>query len=125
MSKKGGSMNIDKMVKSLMARPNSNKIGMIASHLGVVRGTSRDGKPVKAIEVWYEKEILDDIMQKIKSLPGIIDVIVEVKEGKLDVGDPILGVAVAGDFRENVFPALVSAVDQIKEKAAFKKELIR
>jgi molybdopterin synthase catalytic subunit len=36
-----------------------------------------------------------------------------------------MAVAVAGDIRENVFPALARTVDEIKAKASRKKEFFR
>ena len=48
--------------------------------------------------------------------------LVNTTEGKLHVGDEIVAVAVAGDIRENVFPALIKAVDRIKTEAAKRKE---
>lgn len=116
-------MDIEKILSTIQKHPESHKIGMIASHLGVVRGSSRNGKAVRAVEVKYSKDILDDIVSNIKSLPGIIEVKLEINEGRLRVGDPILFVAVGGDIRENVFPALIKAVDLIKSNASKKREI--
>ena len=97
---------------------------MIASHLGVVRGTSRDGNEVTEIEVVYDHGKINDITQNIKALPGIIEVLIDTNEGRLKVGDEIMAVAVAGDIRENVFPALIETVNQIKKNASRKKEFV-
>jgi molybdopterin synthase catalytic subunit len=51
-----------------------------------------------------------------------VDVAVELFEGKHDVGDEVLAVAVAGETREAVFPALVQTVDRLKSEAARKRE---
>ena len=116
-------MGLHEMVLRLKAHGDAPKMGMIASHLGVVRGTSRDGRSVEAIEVSYDHKVLDGIIRDTKMLPGIVDVLVETYEGRLDVGDDILAVAVAGDIRENVFAALFKTVDRIKREASNKKEL--
>jgi molybdopterin synthase catalytic subunit len=115
-------MDIQEMVNTLKGHPDSNKIGMIATHLGVVRGTSRGGEGVASIEVDYDYDIIANIISDIKDMPGIIEVIINTNEGKLQVGDEILAVAVAGDIREHVFSALIKAVDRIKTEAARKKE---
>ena len=115
-------MGLHDMIQQLKAHQDAPKIGMIASHLGVVRGTSRDGRPVKAIEVSYDGEIVEKIIQDTRSMPGIIDVLVETHSGYLHVGDDILAVAVAGDIREHVFNALIHAVERIKTEASKKKE---
>jgi len=100
-------------------------MGMIASHLGIVRGSSRDGREVTAIEVRYDHERLRDIVEEMKRLPGIIDIQVEIREGHLQVGDEILAVAVGGDIRENVFDALIRTVNRIKAEASRKQEHFR
>ena len=109
-------MDINRIIEKIKNHPESEKIGMIASHLGVVRGTSREGRKVIGIEVSYDFEALDNIARNIKSLPGIIEVIIDVREGILDVGDIIMFVAIGGDIRENVFPALSQIVDRIKKE---------
>ena len=55
-------MNINQMIKRLKAHPESHRIGMIASHLGVVRGTSRNGQDVNEIEVVYDHDKIDSII---------------------------------------------------------------
>ncbi|MGD8229224.1 MAG: molybdenum cofactor biosynthesis protein MoaE [Desulfobacteraceae bacterium] len=116
-------MDLNKMVKTLKAHPENEKIGMIASHLGIVRGVSRNGRDVSGIQVEYDHKIIDNIVNEIKVLPGIIEVLVDINEGRLKVGDPILAVAVAGDLRENVFPALIETVNRLKKEASKKEEL--
>lgn len=117
-------MNINEMIEKFKGHPDSNKIGMIASHLGVVRGTSRNGKEVTGIEVVYDHDEVNDIIQDIKGLPGIVEVLVDTNEGHLKVGDEIMAVAVAGDIRENVFSALIKAVNHIKKDACRKREFV-
>jgi molybdopterin synthase catalytic subunit len=60
---------------------------------------------------------------RIKKLPGIVEVIVDINEGSLEVGDGLLFVAVGGDIRDNVFDALIKAVDLIKKRASHKREI--
>ncbi|HOW58047.1 MAG TPA: molybdenum cofactor biosynthesis protein MoaE, partial [Smithellaceae bacterium] len=65
---------------------------------------------------------LAEIMTEMKKRPGIIEILVEIKEGKLRVGDDVMYVAVAGDFRENVFSALMDTVNAIKADVTSKTE---
>ena len=116
-------MDVKKMIERLLAHPDHEKIGMIASHLGIVRGVSRNGQDVSGIQVKHDQKIIDSIINDIKLLPGIIDVLVDTNEGHLKVGDQILAVAVAGDLREHVFPALIETVNRLKKEASTKKEL--
>ena len=115
-------MAIQDLIDRLRAHPESERIGMIASHLGVVRGTSLDGTRVRAIDAAYDHERLNSIIDDARKLDGIVDVLVEVYEGHLEVGQEILEVAVAGETRDVVFPALVGTVDRIKAEAVRKKE---
>ena len=116
-------MDLNKMIEKLKAHPENEKIGMIASHLGIVRGVSRNGRGVSGIEVVYDHKIINNIINDINKLQGIVEVLVDINEGHLEVGDPILAVAVAGDLRENVFPALIETVSRLKKQASKKKEL--
>ena len=115
-------MDMNKMIDSLKARPDFHKMGMMASHLGVVRGTSLNGQDVTSIEVAYDHKKLTKITSEIKQLPGIVEVLIETCEGRLNVGDDIMAVVVGGDTREHVCPALVDTVNRIKAESAKKKE---
>ena len=117
-------MDLNKMIEHLKVHPEYEKMGMIASHLGVVRGTSRDGQIVSGIEVVYDHDAVERIIEDGKKLPGIIDIQVDTHEGHLKIGDDILAVAVGGDIREHVFPALIETVNRIKKEAVKKKEMI-
>ena len=116
-------MEIEKIINRIKNHKNAGSIGMIASHLGIVRGFSRNGKDVEAVDVKYDMTVLDDIIKDIKAMPGIVEAIVEVNEGHLKVGDELMFVAVGGDIRENVFDALIEAVNRIKKHAAKKEEI--
>ncbi len=117
-------MDLSKMIQTLKEHSDYPKMGMIASHLGVVRETSLNGDKVSGIEVTFDEDALNKIVLKIKQMPGIVDVLVETAGGRLDVGDEIMAVAVGGDTREHVFPALIEAVDMIKREGASKKEFV-
>ena len=118
-------MDLNKIIGRISNHPKSERIGMIATHLGIVRGNSLDGRLVSKIEVIYDHEVLEDIINNSKSLPGIVDVIVDVNEGLLKVGDIIMFVAIGGDIRDHVFPAIINTVDRIKKEASRKKEFYR
>lgn len=114
---------MDKLIEQIRKHPRVSKIGMIACHLGIVRGTSRNGQPIKELNIWVDHEKLEEIMAEIKKMSGIIEVLVETNEGVLRVGETIMAVAVAGDIREHVFPGLKRALNRIKSKAIIKREV--
>ena len=115
-------MDLNKLVGKIRNHPESERIGMIATHLGIVRGNSLDGRLVSEIEVTYDHQVLKNIVDNSRLLPGIVDVIVEVNEGLLKVGDILMFVAIGGDVRDHVFPALINTVERIKKEAGQKKE---
>lgn len=116
-------MHMNKIIDSFKKHPDFPKMGMIASHLGVVRATSLNGRQVTAVDVSFDQNRLSQIIDEIKKMPGIVEVRVQTFEGRLKVGDEIMAVFVGGDTREHVFPALVEAVDLIKRTGTRKKEL--
>ncbi|MGE5843093.1 MAG: molybdenum cofactor biosynthesis protein MoaE [Deltaproteobacteria bacterium] len=118
-------MDLNRMIERTRKSTDPSKVGMITSHLGVVRGTSRDGREVSGIEVAYDHAALQTVVRDIKQMPGIAEVLVETREGRLNIGEEILAVVVAGDIRENVFPALVTAVNRIKKEASRKREYMK
>lgn len=117
-------MDLNRMTDIIKTHPDFNKAGMIASHLGIVRSFSRDGKAVSGVDVLFDSQKIQEIIRDIKSRPGIVDILIETNSGHLAVGDEIVAIMVAGDIRENVFPALIDAVNRLKSEAATKKEKV-
>ncbi len=115
-------MSLADLVAQVKQHPRYHEVGMILCHNGVVRGTSRDGKPVVELTVKADHTRLAEILAEMKSRPGIIEVLAEVREGTLQVGDDVMYVAVAGDLRENVFPVLEDTVNTIKRDVTKKRE---
>lgn len=122
LSSKEERMDINRMLKAVKEHPDSSKMGMIASHMGLVRETSLNGDTVKGINVQFDREAIEAIIRDSKKLPGIIEVLVETCDGQLNVGDEIMAVVVGGDIRDRVFPALIATVDRIKKEGSRKKE---
>jgi molybdopterin synthase catalytic subunit len=96
--------------------------GMILIHNGIVRNSSRDGRPVESIEVKADLGKLSRILADTLKLPGITAAEAEIQEGRLGVGEDIMFLGVAGDTRENVIPALASTLDRIKKEVTRKQE---
>ena len=115
-------MNVNEVIVALKAHPQYAKMGMIATHLGVVRGTSIDGREVSGMEVRFKEKVVAQILREAKSMPGVIEVVAETRGGRLKVGEEVMLVAVGGDTREHVFPALIKTVDRIKSEGTEKTE---
>lgn len=122
-SVKGKIPDINSIIDEIMNHYERDKIGMIASHIGVVRGYSTDGRKVKALEISFDREKLNEIVKDIKSRQGITEVKIKLNEGTLMVGDWIMIVMVAGEMRDKVFPSLIDTVNRIKKEASIKKEI--
>jgi molybdopterin synthase catalytic subunit len=116
-------MDFSEMVAAIRNRPDAGRIGMILTHIGVVRQSSRDGRPVSGLAVAVDHERLEQILEKEKASPGIVDIRVEIVEGvPLSVGDEIMRLVVAGDIRDNVIPALERTLASVKETVTTKTE---
>lgn len=116
-------MDLSDMIRKVKEHPEYHKAGMILCHNGVVRETSRQGKRISRLVVKADSKRLAEIVAEMKKRLGIIEVLAQVNEGSLTAGDDIMFVVVAGDFRENVFPVLMEAVDLIKKDATQKREM--
>lgn len=99
------------------------KAGMILCHNGVVRGTSRDGRKVSGLSMEVDWQKLKEIIARQKKRNGIIDILVEVNEGKsLIVGEDVMFIVVAGDIRETVIETLTDTLNEIKSTVTSKTE---
>jgi molybdopterin synthase catalytic subunit len=115
-------MNLMELVDQVKKRPDYHKVGMMLCHNGVVRATSRDGAAVSEVTVKADRRRLESVVAEIKAMPGIVEVLAHVNEGTLKVGEDVMYVVVAGDFRENVFNAMIAAVNRIKAEVTSKTE---
>jgi molybdopterin synthase catalytic subunit len=117
-------IDIEALHQQIKSHPRLSEMGMIASHCGLVRATSRNGRRVRGLSMRFDQTIANSIMDEIRGRSGIIEVVVDYNEGDLAVGDDVMVVLVAGDVRENIYPGLVDAVNLFNAKAASKEEKI-
>jgi molybdopterin synthase catalytic subunit len=116
-------MNLEQLVKELKKHPDISNAGMILTHTGIVRNTTREGKKIKTLEIDPNYSVIEDIVNKNKMLPGIIDIKIYMHEkGILNIGDEIMHIAIAGDIRENTINAMTKTLNEIKEKAVTKNQ---
>jgi len=72
------------------------------------------------------EKLLRHLAARLEGRWGVIDVRIHLVMGRLSVGDPILLVVVAGEYREDVLQAVKDAVDAIKSlKVLRKTEVLR
>jgi molybdopterin synthase catalytic subunit len=116
-------MDIAGMINEVRRHPEFHNAGMLLLHNGVVRATSRDGRPVKGLRVRVDHVRLDRILAQQRSRPGVVDIRVAiVEERDLAVGDDVMVLIVAGDVRENVIAVLSDTLNLIKTTVTEKTE---
>jgi molybdopterin synthase catalytic subunit len=114
-------MNLVEFVAKIKKKAGGDA-GMILIHNGIVRNSSRDGRPVKSIEVKADWGKLSQILADTRKLPGITAAEAEIQEGRLGVGEDIMLLGLAGSTREYVITALAFTLDRIKEDVTIKQE---
>lgn len=125
-----GTLTLQDVIESVKKHPNYKKVGAMALFVGVVRGETKQGEPVKGLqlEAYEEKadQTLEEICLDLKKAKGITDVQIHHFTGEFKIGEDLVYVLVAGGHRENVFPVLRKAVERYKNEAPiFKKETIK
>lgn len=119
-------MNLQTLVDQMKAHPDYPKAGMILAHNGVVRENSREGDAVTGLSLTVDHDRLAEILAQQKACPGIIDILVHIKEDTpLNVGDDVMFLVVAGDIRENVLACLTDTLNLIKAEVTQKTQFYK
>jgi molybdopterin synthase catalytic subunit len=116
-------MLIDRWIEEIKRKANSEELGMILVHNGIVRATSKSGKSVRGMKLSYDKERLDSIVLTLKQKPGVVEIRVWINTGDLQVGDDIMFLAVAGRFRTDVLPVFEELLSVIKREIVTEQEV--
>lgn len=110
------------LIQKIKAHPQSAKVGMMLCHVGIVRGVSRDGRPVSDLDLTVDHQALESILAEQKKRPGIVEILVQIQEGSLKVGDEMMLIVVGGDLRDHVIPVLADTLNAIKKRVTHKTE---
>ena len=114
---------ISQWIQEIKATCPPEGLGMILIHNGVVRATSKKGDAVQEMQLSYDREALDRLVQTMKAREGVADIRVWINEGHLKIGDDIMAVCVAGRFRTDVLPVFEELISTIKREIVKEKEL--
>lgn len=114
---------VEQWIKDMKMRSNFEDLGMILIHNGIVRATSKDGKPVKGMHLYYDREKLSYLLDELSKRDGIVEIKVWINEGRLKIGDDIMYALVAGKFRTSVIPVLEELVSRIKKEIVSETEI--
>jgi len=113
---------IEKWIAEVKGSADSKDLGMILIHNGIVRGTSKEGKIVKGMQLSYDKEKLNSLISEFKKKEGIVAIKAWINEGTLNIGDDIMYVLVAGRLRTDVLPVFEGLLSKIKSEIVSEKE---
>ncbi|MGD9579371.1 MAG: molybdenum cofactor biosynthesis protein MoaE [Syntrophorhabdus sp.] len=113
---------IQKWIREIKSKSPKDQLGMILVHNGIVRATSKEGKPVEGMVLSYDEKLLNDLITRFKKNDGVVDIKVWINQGKLSIGDDIMLVLVAGRFRTDVLPVFQELIREIKNTVVNEKE---
>lgn len=116
-------MDLNRLIDQVKAHPDFARAGMILCHKGVVRATTREGRPVTGLRIAVDHKRLAEVLAEQKKQPGIVEVLVEINEGvDLAVGQDVMHIVVAGDIRENVIGCLTQTLNRVKAEVTSKTQ---
>ena len=114
---------MNKWFNEVKQRANPGDLGMILVHHGIVRGTSKSGRPVQGMKLSYDQKRLNSIIPIFKQRPGVVEVKVWINSGNLKVGDNIMLLLVAGRFKTDVLPVFEELLSLIKKEIITEEEV--
>jgi len=98
----------------------SKRVGAVGLFVGVVRGVNR-GEEVILLDYEHSSELANDVLRRIAEEEAkkhdLDGVAVYHYTGALNPGELTIIVAVAGESRRNIYPALESIVERVKHEA--------
>ncbi len=116
-------MDFNALLEQLKKHPAYEKVGMVLCHQGVVRATSRDGRPVRSLRVSVDDEKLEQVIAEQKEREGIVEILVQINADRtLRVGEDVMGLVIAGDIRDNVLSVMTDTLNMIKSEVTKKEE---
>ena len=125
-----GTFTFEEVYESIKQHPLVKKSGSILTFTGIVRETSKNGKPIKSLEIEAYDElgnhIIHEICKSIKEKYELIDIKIIHLKGKFDISDDLVYVVVASAHRPEGFNALREAVERYKSELTvwMKEELV-
>ena len=114
---------IDEWIKEIKENCAAESLGMILVHNGIVRGTSKEGKPVSGMKLSYDRDALESCVAQLKKREGIAAIRVWINSGILNIGDNIMYLLVAGRFRTDVLPVLQELLSAVKNEIVLEEEI--
>ncbi len=118
-------LKLQDLVDKIKREADPARVGMIACHNGVVRGTTRAGEPAESLDIDVDSGAWERVLSEMRCETGIAAVEAHLFTGRRMVGDDVMLIAVGGDIRENVLPVLEKTVNRLKKEAVLKSEKLK
>ncbi len=116
--------SLETWLDEIKSASDGKEIGAFFIHNGVVRGTTREGVPVCALDISCDHERLAKAMAAVEEMPGVVAARTCINEGTLKVGEDMIYALVAGDIRKNVFRGWETPVKRIKSEVVVFCEML-
>ena len=122
-----GEINLEQIIKSIKINHTIEEVGSIHTFTGIVRNSSKIGKPVIGMKIDAYNELANKSIQKIchklKQEKGIIDIKIIHFKGEFKLSEDVVHVVVASAHRKEGFEIISKAVDLYKKEiAVWKRE---
>jgi molybdopterin synthase catalytic subunit len=114
---------ITKWIEEIKKSSHPEELGMILVHNGIVRGTSKQGEPIRKMKLSYDAEKLAALLTEQRKNDGIVDIRAWVNSGELEIGDDIMLLLVAGRFRTDILPVFQAVLSTIKNEIVKEDEV--
>ncbi len=105
---------LDRVISDIKRKANSDNLGMILVHNGVVRGTSKNGKKVNGMLLNYDEKELKELLERVNKLEFVERCVIWLNTGALNVGDDIMYVVLAGNDRKRLLPLFEEIIETLK-----------
>lgn len=115
-----GEVDLGSIIKAIKQNSNITEAGSIHTFTGIVRNTSKKGKPVVRMKIDAYDELanksITKICERLKQNEGIIDVIIIHLKGEFELSEDLVYVVVASKHRAEGFEVIKAAVDMYKKE---------
>ncbi|MCC6012960.1 MAG: molybdenum cofactor biosynthesis protein MoaE [Candidatus Verstraetearchaeota archaeon] len=127
IAKKEENIDLYSLINKIKDNIKGENCGVIVTFTGIVRHKTLDGKNVEKLEYEvfeeYAKKIINEIVENISKINGVIDVIICHKYGTFLPGEEVLYIVIAAERSEIAIEAMKIALNKAKhEIPIWKKE---
>ena len=122
-----GEIDLARIIQSIKRESNIEEAGSIHTFTGIVRRSSKTGKPVERMKIDAYDDLANESIKKIcanlKQENGIIDIKIIHLKGEFELSEDLVYVVVASAHRKEGFEVTEQAIEMYKKEiAVWKKE---